>query len=914
MIQQKQYLTDEQIDYVLQDIEPVCNFDKNISNNIYNNIRNNFVNELKKVQVYPDVLDEMRNTIRKQYYSTQVSPGESVGVLTAQSIGERQTQLVLNSVDYTTKLLLDMNGNAKVVEIGKFIDDLLQSNTDKIQHIPENRTEYLELSNKVMVPSCDENGNTDWYRIEAITRHLPVGKLVKVKTQMGREVVATQQKSFLRWNGSIFESTNGSDLVVGDILPTTHTLRHPDNIQEYLDMSTIFSKNEYIYSSEIEKALKYKYPRRKNWWRNNIGIKFILPYKRSDSMPDMKDFKNNCIYLKSGKRVSHIPDKIPLDNDFGFFIGLYLGDGWVTKTFLGISNNDTVIRKRITDYCDRYGVTYHLVTSKGKNVRNGTSNDLKIHSVMFARLFKYMCDTGSANKRVPEFAYTAPTEFIKGLLNGYISGDGAVNKSGSIVITSVSENLLLGIQFLLTYFGVIGKLSSHQVLKNNVGSKNIKRTYNLDIRNGFAQTFANEIQLTESRKQEKLTVITLEKDYRYEFGQSQQYLPIDRHVYFDKVVSIEYVEGTTEYVYDLTVEKTRCFQGWNGITYFDTFHSSGITVGMVVEGVPRFSELLNATKNPKNVFSTIYFKDDHKTIDDLRETIGSLVVQITFENVLQDYTLHSKSKHYPKWYTQHKLLYPSYHIQQNKQHYISCTLNLELLYKYKINLQDIANIITDTYDDLSCIWSPDTLGILHIWMDTDDMKIPESEYSHITDDNKLFIYTEDVVVPNLSSLKICGIDGIHEIYYKIDNGVWYAEALGFNLKQLFALRIIDATKTFSNHMWEISEVLGIEATREFLVNEFMSVVASDTYINKRHVLLLVDVMLYTGSISSISRYGVHRNQSGALTKSSFEESLDQILKAGIYGENEDTTGVSAAIMCGKVSNVGSGLCDLIYNV
>ena len=87
----------------------------------------------------------------------------------------------------------------------------------------------------------------------------------------------------------------------------------------------------------------------------------------------------------------------------------------------------------------------------------------------------------------------------------------------------------------------------------------------------------------------------------------------------------------------------------------------------------------------------------------------------------------------------------------------------------------------------------------------------------------------------------------------------------------------------------------------------------ESYINIRHIQLLVDVMLYTGSISSISRYGVHKNQSGVLTKCSFEESLDQILKAGVYCEKELINGVSGAIICGKVSNIGTGLCDLIYN-
>ena len=287
-----------------------------------------------------------------------------------------------------------------------------------------------------------------------------------------------------------------------------------------------------------------------------------------------KDYLSNCpeglIYIHtSNSFVSHIPDKIPLDNDFGFLVGIYLAEGLATLTYVSISNNDEIIRKRVTDWCDRYGITHHLVTSVGKNVRNGTSNDLKIHSTLLARLFLEISGTGSSNKRVPEFAYNAPTEFIKGLIDGYFSGDGTVSKDDGVVsVGSVSEQLITGISFLLSYYGVFGRISSRQQLENNVGSKNIKRLWTLRISNGYAQKFAERIHLTESRKQNKLETVTLCKDYRCLRGRSQKEFP-KRDVFFDKVVSVEYVAGTTEYVYDLTVENTRNFQIFNGLNMVD---------------------------------------------------------------------------------------------------------------------------------------------------------------------------------------------------------------------------------------------------------------------------------------------------------------------------------------------------------
>ena len=181
-------------------------------------------NQLKNQEIYPEVIPELKESIKKFYNNSMVQAGESVGVICAQSIGEKNTQTTLNSVDWNDMIFYTKEKKVITEPIGKMIDNLLLEHPNKITHIPENRTEYLELNDGYMIPSTDENGIVKWYRIEAITRHLPVGKLVKVVTDSGRVVTATQSKSFLVWNGKIFESTLGSNVKVGDIMPTTKTL------------------------------------------------------------------------------------------------------------------------------------------------------------------------------------------------------------------------------------------------------------------------------------------------------------------------------------------------------------------------------------------------------------------------------------------------------------------------------------------------------------------------------------------------------------------------------------------------------------------------------------------------------------------------------------------------------------------
>jgi len=850
-------LTKEEIENILSFIKPQPAVPLDTAMSVVNMNKSRLRKQLQNQKIYPVMIPMLHEQIEKSYRSSMIQAGESVGVICAQSIGEKQTQTTLNSLDWEDRIMYTRDSHAVIQPIGQMIDDMLTEHPTKIQHIPKNRTEYLEIQEgKYAIPATDANGIVKWHKIEAVTRHLPVGKLVKITTQSGRTATATQSKSFLVWNGYRFIDTLGSEIKVGDIVPTTAALAKPDIEHTHFDMETIFPKSEYLYTTELR--------------------------------------------------------KIPLDNDFGFFIGLYLADGWCTLTFVGISNKDKTIRKRITDFCDRYGVTYHLVVSNGKNVRHGTSEDLKIHSVLLARLFKRICDTGSANKRVPEFAYTAPDEFTKGLIDGYFSGDGCVDKKdGSITSSSVSEGLTIGISSILSRFGIFGKLGSIQPKKNNVGSKNIKRIYTLNIRNGYAQQFAREITLTESCKQDKLQNITLKKKYRYIKGRSQESFPSDRDVYFDEVVSVEMVDGTTEFVYDLTVEGPRNFQLWNGLQLRDTFHRAGMSEKTMTSGVPRFQELINATKKPKIVNHRIYFNTKHETLKDLRDTVRDHIVGLNFKDISTSIRIELDKKE-ESWYKAYALLYNKDFLDY--EHCISIQLNMDKIFAFKICLTKLVDFIHDEFDDLHCVISPPDKGQMDIFIDCDNIELPDERILFVDPINMIEIYLEECVQPVLEKLNLCGVPGITEVFYIRDKDEWVSETTGtnsrliktnfVNYKSLLALDIVDDKRTISNNVWDIYEVLGIEAARQFLIEEFLSILDG---INTCHPCLLVDRMTHAGSIASITRYTMKKDKGGPFSRASFEETMDNFLNAASRGEIEPTKGVSASIICGKRAEIGTGM-------
>src|SRR4029078_2739015 len=428
------------------------------------------------------------------YTTSRIAAGFSAGNSAGENSSHGSMQSALNSVAPYEKLLLqDNRGNGFITEIGPWIDQLLDNNKHKIQLIPKNETELLELDEPYYITSCDDNGKVTWNHISHITRHLPKGDLVKITTKSGRSVTATQSKSLLIWSEEEQKIVpiKGKNIKVGDLVPISNKIPDPPKVYHELDLKKYLDTKEWIFMSEMNQVydLYNNRPSRRAVW----SVKDYLvnvPYNRGDcfldGVNDMKKkevFNNGCVYPKSWGHAlkSRIPEKIVLDKQFGQFVGLYLADGCVSDTFVSITKNEPSILSLVYDFCDRMHINHHTVHT---TCDMGTKVTVFIHSVLFARLFKKWLKSVSSKKIMSEEILFGNEEFIKGVLDGYFAGDGTVNKkSGSLIITSASEVLIDGFAYLCGRVGIFGKKSGHQMKENNLGTKNILYTHTFTIRN-----------------------------------------------------------------------------------------------------------------------------------------------------------------------------------------------------------------------------------------------------------------------------------------------------------------------------------------------------------------------------------------------------------------------------------------------
>lgn len=342
----------------------------------------------------------------------------------------------------------------------------------------------------------------------------------------------------------------------------------------------------------------------------------------------------------------------------------------------------------------------------------------------------------------------------------------------------------------------------------------------------------------------------------------------------------------------------------------NTFHKAGQSEKGMTAGVPRFQELLNATKEQRNVNCKIYFKDNFQNVRSLRNKVGYSITGLILKDVVFDIEVCINKKK-ERWYDSFFALY-NYEIDfEIYKDCLSMKINMSKLYKHKLSMKKICEKINEEYEDIVCIFSPNVLGQIDIFVDTRNIELPEDRILFINHDNKNEIYLEECVQPKLEEFLICGIEGINEIYYVQEEDEWIVETDGSNYKKLLAHPDIDKTRTKSNDPWEILNILGVEATREFLIEEFMNIMEG---INICHAKLLVDRMTFSGTVSSISRYTLRKEDSGPFGKASFEETMDNFLQAATSGDIENTNGVSASIICGKRAPIGTGMVDLKIDI
>lgn len=135
---------------------------------------------------------------------------------------------------------------------------------------------------------------------------------------------------------------------------------------------------------------------------------------------------------------------------------------------------------------------------------------------------------------------------------------------------------------------------------------------------------------------------------------------------------------------------------------------------------------------------------------------------------------------------------------------------------------------------------------------------------------------------------------------------------GSNLSDILQLEGVDSFRTTTNNIFQIQEVLGIEAARQSIITEVFKVIEDQGFnVDIRHIMLVADTMSVFGAIKGITRYGVVSEKASALARASFETPIKHIINAALVGEVDNLNSVVENVMLNQMVPIGTGVPDLI---
>ena len=864
-----------------------------------------------------DAFDTLCELLVVKNYQARAQPGEQVGIIAAQSIGEPSTQM---SCVYDTNIII--NGKEKFYgKIGKFIDDILESNKENVITIGENSV-VLDLEDDYTIVGVSNDEKTSWRRISQVSRHPANGGLVEITTKSGRKTTATLSHSFLTRSTKGIVPILGSDLKIGTRVPIGRKIPEVPNPLYELDefkltkefgwLCGIYLADGSLNGNTVQ--ICKVHPRVEEKIRE-ISAQYDWDVTIRKYQGEYGPSKNNNIHNKSLK---------------DFLLKHFSTGSYDKKIHANVfHSNIEYIRGVVGGYFDGDG----NMSVERQQIRVGSRSKELIHDI--ARLLAYCGIFGSFGEetsiRIPDkilYTYQVLKKYAthfrdtiglelgekKGALDeivNYMERDGKHD----------TKELYDKIPELGQTIADLGRMLTMPGQSRNFGRWVKKESIGRLTLQGYIEDF-EEVLPTRTLD---ITTESLVKD-NLEILRSAAYSDI----VWDEIVNLNYIDDPPSYVYDFTVPGNQSFMVDDCIIVhntLNTFHLAGVaSKSNVTRGVPRLKELLKVTQNPKAISLTIPLKKEFRnSIDKARQVAQDLELTLLKDIVTKAAIYFDPKKEESVLEEDRKLLqfYKMFETKDDAIEWSKWLLRFEfdrsLMFNKNISLDTVAFALKQKF----------TGEINMIYSDFNSDKLVmrirlTNEFKSSTKDDILNL--KKLQTRLLTTIVIRGIPGIKSVSYRKDTN--YCELVnnkyepitqyildtdGSNFLEIMNHPYVNGNAVLSSHVHDIYENLGIEAARAILLSEITTLFMEAGGVDYRHLGLLCDVMTRIGKLMSVDRYGINKNDIGPLAKASFEETEKILLKAALFGEVDPVTGVSANIMTGQPIRGGTTFSEILFD-
>lgn len=305
-----------------------------------------------------------------------------------------------------------------------------------------------------------------------------------------------------------------------------------------------------------------------------------------------------------------------------------------------------------------------------------------------------------------------------------------------------------------------------------------------------------------------------------------------------------------------------------------TFHYAGVRELNVTLGLPRLIELVDARKLPETPIMVIYLDEEHRYERERALEVARRIEATRLENVVAkvDIDLITSS--------------------------ITIDLDPEMMRDKGVTTNDVVKALSKV-KAISQKVSVDEGNENRIYVEVpsnyDFMKIQKLR-------------------DRILKIKLKGIKGINRVIVQRRGNEYVLITDGTNLEAVLKVDGVDYRRVFTNSIYEVENVLGVEAARQALINEIHNVLEEQGLdVDMRHVMLIADMMTLTGSVKQIGRHGIAGEKTSVLARASFEVTVKHLFDAAARGEVDELKGVAENVIIGQLVPIGTNLVNLAMN-
>jgi len=301
-----------------------------------------------------------------------------------------------------------------------------------------------------------------------------------------------------------------------------------------------------------------------------------------------------------------------------------------------------------------------------------------------------------------------------------------------------------------------------------------------------------------------------------------------------------------------------------------TFHYAGVAEINVTLGLPRLIEIMDARKEPSTPTMTVYLEPEYGVDRDKAREV-SWQIEAAPLHEFGDITTD----------------------MENMQ--VVVHLNTKVCEKRKIAPSEIMDVAPKKIRDRR--------HYRDFEHDVDEAKatlifMPKDRESY----QNLFQLAEHV-----RNVIVQGIDDILRVVVRKETGEYILYTEGSNLKDVFDVAGVDTTRTRTNNISEIAQVLGIEAARNAIIHEAQSTLNEQgILVDVRHIMLVADMMCMEGEVKQIGRHGIAGEKESVLSRAAFEVTVNHLLDAAVANETDELSGVTENVIVGQPIQLGTG--------